>query len=74
MEKKLSSDYPDEWIEETIELPTERLWDMWYDLYESYRNGKEYPVKGEEVLRMMKTLSKVREGQVWDMTANRDKI
>ena len=63
-----------EWIEESFELPKQNLWDMWYDLYESFRNGKEYPIKSEDVLKIMKTLSKVREGKIWDMTANRDKL
>lgn len=63
-----------EWVEERIELPKQKLWDMWYDVYETFRNGKEYPIKSEEVLRMMKVLSKVREGKVFDMTAHRDKL
>ena len=63
-----------EWIEEKYTLPEQNMWDMWYDIYETFRNGKEYPIKSSEVLLMMKTLSKVREGKVWDMTANRDKI
>jgi len=62
------------WIEERHILPNQDLYDMWYDLYESFRNDKEYPIKSEEVLRMMKALSKVHEGKVWDLTANRDKL
>ncbi len=63
-----------EWIEVRMTLPEQHLDDMWYDLYETFRNGKEYTIKNEEVLRMMKTLSKAREGKVWDLTANRDKV
>ena len=65
---------PPRWIEETIEFPTEELDDMWYDLYEDFRNGKPYPIKPEEIKRMMKVLCKLHDEKVWDLTAHRDEL
>lgn len=62
------------WIEEEYDFDGEDLTAIWDYIYESYRNGAEYPVKDEEILQMMKAVSKLKEAPVKDMTANRDKV
>ena len=45
------------WIEETIEAPKQDLTVFWDYLYKSYREGATFPIKDDEILAIMKTIS-----------------
>ncbi len=48
-------------IEEEREWDTNDLDHTWTYLYEAIRNGKEYPIKNEEAVKIMKALTEIRE-------------
>ena len=57
------------WIEEKYTLSGEDLTQIWKSLYESYRNGADFPIKPEEVLALMTAVTKLREQDpIIDMT------
>lgn len=57
------------WIEEEYDVPETDLRVIWDQVYDSYRNGAEYPIKEEEVLRMMKTITRLyAENELIDFT------
>lgn len=49
-----------EWIERTEKITSEDLTVVWDYLYDSIRNGKDYPIHDGEVLEIMKTISAVK--------------
>ena len=63
------------WIEAEYKLEGEDLNEIWAHVYESFRNGKEYPIKDEQVLRLMKTIFRLfDENEIVDSTAYRDSV
>ncbi len=52
------------WIEEEITAPGEDLSEIWVHLYETYRNGKDFPVKTEEVEDLMRVIGGVLEAPI----------
>ncbi len=54
------------WIEKEYKLPGEDLTVIWDYMYESYRNGAEYPIKEEEALQVMKAAEAIRCGTKFD--------
>lgn len=53
---------PLRWIEEEWEAEGENLSVMWNYLYDSYRNGAEYPIKDEEALEVIRVIAKIKNG------------
>ncbi len=49
------------WITEEVDIPKDDLFVFWDYLYDSYVNGKDFPIKDEEVLEIMKTITTVKE-------------
>jgi len=61
-------------IEKEYDVKQEDLTVIWDYLYESYRNGKPFPIK-EEVLRMMKAITCLFEkNELHDFSAHRDAL
>ena len=54
------------WIEKEYKLPGEDLTVIWDYMYESYRNGAEYPIKEEEALQVMQVAEAIRCGTKFD--------
>lgn len=54
------------WIEKEYKLPDEDLTVIWDYMYESYRNGAEYPIKEEEALQVMQAAEAIRCGTKFD--------
>ncbi|HEX3026025.1 MAG TPA: Gfo/Idh/MocA family oxidoreductase [Clostridia bacterium] len=52
------------WIEEERVAPEEDLSVFWGYLFDSYRNGKPFPIKDEEVKELMWTISKAKERRI----------
>ncbi len=49
------------WIEKTYELKGQDLTVFWNALYETYRNGKPFPIKDEEVDALMRVITQAKE-------------
>lgn len=63
------------WIEKEYDVPDEDLTVIWDHIYESFRNGAEYPIKEKEVLNMMKAITRLFEdNKLIDSTALRDAL
>lgn len=63
------------WIEKEYDAPKEDLTVIWDHIYESYRNGADYPIKDKEVLNMMQAITRLfAENQLVDSTAFRDAL
>ncbi len=54
------------WIEKEYKLPGEDLSVIWDYMYESYRNGAEYPIKEDEALQVMQVAEAIRKGTIFD--------
>lgn len=64
-----------QWIEKEFDIEDEDLTVIWDYLYESYRNGAEFPIKDAQVLRMMQAISRLfEENELDDFTAMRDRL
>ncbi|MBR4073602.1 MAG: Gfo/Idh/MocA family oxidoreductase [Clostridia bacterium] len=64
------SAFTPEWIEEEYDIKYEDLTVIWDHIYNSFRNGAEYPIKDEEVLNLMSVVSRMREDcELADFTA-----
>lgn len=55
-----------DWIEKEYKLPGEDLTVIWDYMYESYRNGADYPIKEEEALEVMQVAEAIRKGTKFD--------
>lgn len=55
-----------DWIEKEYKAPDEDLSVIWDYMYESYRNGAEYPIKDSEALEVMKVATEIRKGTKFD--------
>lgn len=55
-----------EWEEKEYKLPGEDLSVIWDYMYESYRNGAEYPIKESEALEVMQAVEAIRTGTKFD--------
>jgi len=63
------------WIEKEYELPEEDLTVIWNHIYDSLRNGAEYPIKDEQLVNLMQAITYLhRECPLVDMTAHRDAL
>ncbi len=49
-----------DWVEEEYNIATEDLTIIWDYVYDSYRNGTEYPIKDHEVLNIMGVITKFK--------------
>ena len=49
------------WITEEIEIGKDDLFVFWDYIYDSYVSGADFPIKDEEVLEIMKTITTVKE-------------
>lgn len=54
------------WIEKEYKIPGEDLTVIWDYMYESYRNGADYPIKEEEALQVMQAAEAIRKGTKFD--------
>ncbi|MBQ2934104.1 MAG: Gfo/Idh/MocA family oxidoreductase [Clostridia bacterium] len=54
------------WIEKEYKIPGEDLTVIWDYMYESYRNGADYPIKKEEALEVMQAAEAIRKGTKFD--------
>lgn len=54
------------WIEKEYKIPGEDLTVIWDYMYESYRNGADYPIKKEEALQVMQAAEAIRKGTKFD--------
>ncbi len=54
------------WVEKEYTLPGEDLSVIWDYMYESYRNGADYPIKESEALEVMQAVEAVRNGTKFD--------
>ena len=54
------------WIEKEYKIPGEDLTVIWDYMYESYRNGADYPMKKEEALEVMQAAEAIRKGTKFD--------
>lgn len=55
-----------DWIEKEYKLPGEDLTVIWDYMYESYRNGADYPIKEDEALEVMQVAEAIRRGTKFD--------
>lgn len=63
------------WIEKEYKLPEEDLTIIWDHLYNSLRNGAEYPIREEELVALMQAITNLHtECPLVDMTAHRDAL
>ena len=63
------------WIEEEYDIKDEDLTIIWDYMYDSFRNGAEYPIKDEEVKNLMKAVTRLfTENETKDFTSMRDRI
>lgn len=54
------------WVDKEYKLPGEDLTVIWDYMYESYRNGAEYPIKEAEALEVMQVVEQIRKGTKFD--------
>lgn len=54
------------WVDKEYKLPGEDLTVIWDYMYESYRNGADYPIKEEEALEVMQAAEAIRKGTKFD--------
>ncbi|MBQ8740522.1 MAG: Gfo/Idh/MocA family oxidoreductase [Clostridia bacterium] len=54
------------WVDKEYKLPGEDLTVIWDYMYESYRNGAEYPIKEDEALEVMQVAEAIRKGTKFD--------
>ena len=54
------------WVEKEYKIPGEDLTVIWDYMYESYRNGADYPIKKEEALQVMQAAEAIRKGTKFD--------
>ena len=58
-----------------FEITEEDLTVIWDHVYESYRNGTAYPIRDEEVLNLMRVVTRLfDENETADFTAHRDSL
>lgn len=55
-----------EWKEDEYKLPPEHLDVIWDYMYDSYRNGADYPIKESEALEVMQVVEQIRKGTKFD--------
>lgn len=55
-----------DWVEKEYKAPAEDLTVIWDYMYESYRNGADYPIKESEALEVMQAVEAVRRGTKFD--------
>ena len=55
-----------DWLEKEYTAPAEDLSIIWDYMYESYRNGADYPIKEEEALAVMQAVEAVRTNTKFD--------
>lgn len=55
------------WKEETLEVQPAVSYDIWEELYQSMRMGKEFPIKLEEALEVMRVISEVKKGTPFEV-------
>lgn len=55
-----------EWLEKEYKAPAEDLSVIWDYMYDSYRNGAEYPIKEEEALQVMEAAEAIRKDTKFD--------
>lgn len=55
-----------DWIEKEYKAPAEDLSVIWNHMYESYRNGAQYPIKDSEALEVMYAVEQIRKGTKFD--------
>jgi len=64
------SAFTPDWVEEEYDISFEDLTVIWDYIYESFRNGGEYPIKDEEVINLMTAVSKMKtEYEIVDFTS-----
>ena len=55
-----------DWLDKEYTLPGEDLTVVWDYMYESYRNGADYPIKESEALEVMQVVEQIRKGTKFD--------
>ncbi len=55
-----------DWIEKEYQAPAEDLTVIWDYMYESFRNGADYPIKESEALEVMYAVEQIRKGTKFD--------
>ena len=55
-----------DWVEKEYKAPADNLVVIWDYMYESYRNGAEYPIKEEEALQVMQVAEAIRKNTKFD--------
>ena len=55
-----------DWVEKEYKAPADDLVVIWDYMYESYRNGADYPIKEEEALQVMQVAETIRKGTKFD--------
>ncbi len=48
------------WVQETLDICPSVIPDMWDELYEAVRNNREFPVKLEQAVEIMRIISEVK--------------
>lgn len=64
---KFHSNPPLPFEEEEREWETNKLDHTWTYLYETVREGKEYPIKNEEALKVMETIEEIKRQNTYDV-------
>lgn len=63
------------WIEKEYDLPDEDLTVIWDHIYNSLRNGAEYPIRDEQLINLMQAITNLHaDCPLVDMTAHRDAL
>ena len=55
-----------DWVEKEYTAPSEDLSVIWDYMYESYRNGAQYPITEDEALQVMQVAEQIRKGTKFD--------